>query len=207
MKINQIVFLTISFFITNLIFAQQSNTFSVTGKVVLMVGQEKTIPINASVMIKSANKYAIVDSLGNFHIDSINVGEYHLIVQGFGHKSIDTLIKINTSNEYLNLLLLADCEIDKSIAQKDIEENKPRLLIIGGIAPTFFSDQHLFETKFGIKYYDYGDQPPPQECVEQYNREIFKLLDNKFGKSWRKEVRKDVAGLNNMIIEYENTQQ
>lgn len=193
----QITLLFISFFIASFTYSQESNFYSIHGQVKLSVGLETTIPINAMVMIKSANKYAMTDSLGSFRFDSLAVGAYRMLVQGFGYNKIDTLITITDSNKSLDLLLFADCEINKVTAQSDIKENKPRLLIIGGIVPTIYPDQHLFESKYGVKYDDYGDTPPPQECVEQYNREIFEYLDKKFGKSWRKEVRKDVVGLKN----------
>lgn len=195
MKIIQIVLLGISFFLSSLTYCQKTDLYSIRGQVKLLVDFETTIPINAFVMIESAKKYSIADSLGVFSLDSLKAGEYRLIVQGFGYNKIDTLISISDANENLNLLLYADCEINKNLAQKDINTNNPRLLIIGGIVPTFYPDQHLFERKYGIKYDDFGDVPPPKECVEQYNREIFDYLDKNYGKSWRREVRKDVVGL------------
>lgn len=196
MKDRQIILLCISFFIASLTYSQKSDFHSIHGQVKLLVGLETTIPTNALVMIESANKYGTTDSLGFFRFDSLTVGAYKVLVQVYGYNKIDTLITITDSYKNLNLLLFADCEINKDIAQRDIKENKPRLLIIGGIAPTIHLDQHLFEEKYGIKYDDYGDVPPPSECLEQYNREIFNYLDKKYGKSWRNEVREDVDGLN-----------
>jgi hypothetical protein len=41
----------------------------------------------------------------------------------------------------LDLLIIAECEINKDIAQRDIDKNKPRLLLSGGIAPVIYSEQ------------------------------------------------------------------
>ena len=194
MKIRQFILLCISFFIASLTYCQKSDFHAIYGQVKLLVGLETTIPTNALVMIESANKYGKTDSLGSFRFDSLTVGAYRVLIQVYGYNKIDTLIAITDSNKNLNLLLFTDCELNKNVALKDIKENKPRLLIIGGIAPTIDLDQHLFEEKYGIKYDDYGDVPPPQECLEQYNREIFGYLDKKYGKSWRNEIRQDVVG-------------
>ena len=55
--------------------------------------------------------------------------------------------------------------------------------------------QDKFEKKYNIEYYDFGCTPPNEECVIQYNKTIFANLDKKYGRKWRKEVRKDVIGL------------
>ena len=40
------------------------------------------------------------------------------------------------------------------------------------------------------------DETTREECKKIYNRVVFDYLDKKFGDKWRKEVRKDVVGLN-----------
>jgi len=182
------------FCISGTSFSQDSGYVSISGKVRLLAGLELTTPIEAYVTIKSADKFAITDSLGQFQIDSLPTGTYKLSVQGFGYQQTDTIINITKSINNLDLLIIAECEINKDIAQKDIKKNKPRLLLSGGIAPVIYSDQEKFEKKYGVKYFDYGCVTPSSECIEQYNKEVFKYLDNKFGKSWRREVRKDVIG-------------
>lgn len=37
----------------------------------------------------------------------------------------------------------------------------------------------------------------PEENETEYNFEIFKYLDEKYGTGWRKEIRADVIGLKN----------
>ena len=174
--------------------AQNTDYFSIAGKVNLLAGLELTIPLEAYVTVKSANKFVIADSLGNYKIDSLKAGIYKIAVHGFGYQGTDTTINVSKSITDLDLLMIAKCEINKEIAQRDIVKNKARLLLSGGIAPVIYSDQDKFEKKYGVKYFDYGCVTPSYECIEQYNKEIFKYLDNKFGKSWRREVRKDVIG-------------
>ena len=97
-------------------------------------------------------------------------------------------------NIYLSLTNA--CEVGRKLAEKDINENKPKLLLVGGIAPMVFANQKMFEEKYGISYHDYGDVYPHLDCITIYNKLIFEYLDNQFGPQWRNEVRKDVVGLN-----------
>lgn len=175
-------------------YSQSSGYFSISGRIKLLSGLELTTPIEAYLTIKSVNKFVITDSLGNYKIDSLKSGIYKIAVHGFGYQETDTTINVSKSITDLDLLIIAECEINKDIAKRDIDKNKPRLLFSGGIAPVIYSDQDKFEKKYGVKYSDYGCVTPSYECIEQYNKEIFKYLDNKFGKSWRREIRKDVIG-------------
>lgn len=86
---------------------------------------------------------------------------------------------------------ITDCS---TIAIQDIQERKAKLYIIGGIAPINYDDQSQFEELFGIKYFVSCCDVTFEECMTKYNLTIFEELDRKFGKSWRKEVRKDVLG-------------
>jgi hypothetical protein len=115
---------------------------------------------------------------------------------GNDFKTIDTLITIfNKSIESLDILVISNCEINGQIAEIDIKKHKPRLLIFGGISPVIYKGQEKFERKYHVKYYDYGDVIPDTDCAIDYNSRIFNYLDNKYGKAWRKEVRKDIVGL------------
>lgn len=172
--------------------AQDTDYFSIAGKVDLLVELESTIPLEVYVVIESAKKYANTDSLGNYKIDNLKAGIYKIEVIGVAYQKTDTTI--NVTESITNMDFLIPCPVSKDIAQRDISKNKPRLLLVGGIGPIFYTDQHKFEKKYRVKYLDYGCTPPPYECIEQYNKEIFKHLDNKFGESWRQEVRKDVIG-------------
>lgn len=87
-----------------------------------------------------------------------------------------------------------DCEVNKYKAIYDIQYNKPNLLLSGGYAPMIFEGQEKFEKRYNLVYYDYGCTSPDEICMIEYNETVFKYLNKKHGKKWRKEVRKDVEG-------------
>jgi len=176
--------------------AQSDNdSLWIKGNVKVLVGQELFEPEFAQIFIKQHNLLEVTDTNGNFTFSNLMVGKYKLEVSGFGHESLDTLITLtDKSVESLNLIMIADCEINKTIAERDIDKNKPRLLLASGIVPTVYNNQHKFERKYKVSYYEYGCVAPAHECMVQYNRIIFEYLDKKFGKDWRKDVREDIVG-------------
>nr|WP_320023221.1 hypothetical protein [uncultured Draconibacterium sp.] len=179
----------------NLNAQNNENSLRISGNLKLLVGLELISPKEATLVIKQTHTIAQYDCFGNFCFDNLRPGNYNLNVIGFTNQPLDTLIKLeNKSIENLNLLVIADCEINKEIAERDIQNDKPRLLLVGGIAPTVYQDQNKFEKKYNIQYFDFGDVTPAHECIVQYNERVFKYLDKKYGKSWKKEVRTDVIG-------------
>ncbi len=176
--------------------AQNNNdTLEISGNLKLLVGLEIVIPSEVTLQIMPTYKVVISDSLGKFNFDNLKSGKYNLKVMGLGYQNVDTLISLeNKSIQDINLLLIADCEVNKEIAEQDIRKKKPKLLLVGSIAPVIYPDQNKFEKKYKIEYYDFGCVSPANECILQYNERIFEYMDEKYGKSWRKEVRKDVIG-------------
>lgn len=86
----------------------------------------------------------------------------------------------------------------KSIKQAnaDIKKGKLKFMIQGGIAPTRVKGQEIFEKKkYGVEYYDLGCVGPSDIRIKDYNKVIASFMDRKYGKVWRKEVRKDVRGI------------
>jgi len=138
---------------------------------------------------------AEIDSRGKFSLDSISFSQYHLEVHAWGYEMIDTLVTINdTIPKMFKFSVYADC--DSIDANRDIAQGKPRLLLIGSIAPTCNSSQDsLFEKQYGVLYYDFGCQPPADTCIKKYNLTIFQYLDKIFGEIWRKQIRQDVCFL------------
>jgi hypothetical protein len=96
----------------------------------------------------------------------------------------------NSKLRYIN-----DCDKAKIIAAQDITNNSIMLILDGGIGPKVYSTDIEFENKYSLTYYDYGDLPASRECMLIYNFRIFDYLTEKNGKSWQKEIRKDVYGL------------
>lgn len=87
------------------------------------------------------------------------------------------------------------CKESKGQAQSDLKKNKIHFMLQGGFAPVHIAGQEIFEEKYHIKYFDLGCVVPNDLCIAHYNAEVAKYLDKTYGKSWRKEVRKDVLGL------------
>ena len=174
----------------------QFDSLTISGSLRVLVGDEIYIPQEVSIDINHFYRFELTDSLGNFKFDNLKPGSYRLNARGFGYETLDTMIVLkDNALPNLSLLLKVKCDVDKYIAEQDLKKKKPRLLLIGSIAPIYYKNQKYFERKFRIKYYDYGDTPPAMECVVQYNRRIFDYLDSKYGKNWRQEVRQDVIGL------------
>lgn len=189
-------YILILVFLSSAIYAQdKEKLYSLSGNIKLLVGTEKVNPAFATIEIKQLHKIEISDSIGNFNIENLKPGNYKLSVIGFGYQPFDTLIEIhNQSIENLDLLIPMDCDVNGIIAENDIKKGKPKLLLIGSIAPVIYPKQHEFEKKYKIRYYDYGDNISSQECIQQYNEVVFKYLDKTYGESWREEVRYDVIG-------------
>src|SRR5205085_11981046 len=91
---------------------------------------------------------------------------------------------------------VSPCSFGSAKAQKDIKAAKPMLLLSGGIAPVSTPKDDYFEKKYTVKYHDFGDTPQNVKCSAAYNKVVIAFLDKKFGKSWRRDVRADVIGLN-----------
>jgi hypothetical protein len=106
----------------------------------------------------------------------------------------------NLSDEQLNssgaskLLFSQKSEI-KKLANNDINNGNPFLILQGGIAPVIISTDLEFEGKYSIYFYEYGCTDPGHKLIEEYNNVIFKYLTDQYGKKWIKEVRDDVVGL------------
>jgi len=148
----------------------------------------------AYIQVSQNSSVTLTDSLGEFEIDSLVAGIYDIKLDMLGYPTLDTTLVITEDVEDILLLVFSECSINGDIAQRDISEHKPRLLIIGGIAPVWYESDPEFQEKYGVTYFDFGCISPGLECASQYNKVIFKYLDQKYGKSWRKEVRKDVVG-------------
>jgi hypothetical protein len=83
-------------------------------------------------------------------------------------------------------------------AATDIESKKIRILFSGGFGgmPDFKNEKDKrFQKKYKVEFYSQGClRYGINDDEEGYNKTIFKYLDSKYGKSWRKEIRKDAIG-------------
>jgi hypothetical protein len=156
-------------------------------------------PIENAIIHIRANPSFIeqADKNGIFVIDNLTKGEYKLSIRKHGFHTTDTVIVIEESSiDSLMFTLKATCSFDKERAENDIKISEIKVLLIGGIAPIANSKQdNRFEKKYRVKYYDFGCIADNYDCIEDYNKVIFKYLDSNFGKTWRKTIRNDVIGL------------
>ena len=115
--------------------------------------------------------------------------------QSYSLTEIDSIFIYSDMPTNSKLLFLENCKNAKTVAINDIRDNKIKVLIVGGIGPIEYTTDKYFEDKYEIVFYDYGDLPAKYDCMKYYNFEIFEYLTDKYGKKWRKEIRKDVFAL------------
>ncbi|WP_298538004.1 hypothetical protein [uncultured Algibacter sp.] len=179
------------------VFGQEiKSDFEISGNLKVLFGKELLTPSEASIELLPNHKISDLDSLGNFKFTNLKSGIYELRVLDYHFEP--ELFHLDITDKSIikyDLVIDANCEISKEVAESDIKKGQPKLILIGGIAPVIGFDDSKFADKYGVLYYDYGCTPPPMECVYQYNHIIFDYLDKKFDKKWRKEVREDVIGL------------
>ena len=180
--------------LANSVFGQTDLTLE--GDLEVLLGIKLIVPTEASVELLPNHKITNTDSLGHFKFIGLKKGTYKLRVLGFNVKPEEFEVKlISEPLSNIHLIIDADCEVNKKIAEFDIKNKKLRILLVGGIAPKHYSNQEIVEKKYGFEYYDFGCISPSTKCIIQYNTVIFSYLDKKFGKLWKKEVRKDAIGL------------
>ncbi|UGS24543.1 FEKKY domain-containing protein [Flavobacterium channae] len=151
------------------------------------------------VEIKKLSKHTWADSLGNFKFTKLDKNTKYLIsFTSFQFGTLEIPFETNEMDIITKVFeLKANCEYNIDSALSDWKNKKAKLLIIGSIAP--LADTKLdkkFERKYKIDYFDFGCTPAPSDCIKEYNEKVFELLDKKYGKEWRKNVRKDVEYLN-----------
>ena len=104
------------------------------------------------------------------------------------------------SDEQLNnsgaskLIFITDEKEAEKMAEMDIENGNPLLLLMGGIAPTIIATDPQFEKQYGIYFNEFGCSGPENDIIIAYNKIVFEHLNKTHGKNWIKEVRNDVIG-------------
>src|SRR6185312_1497613 len=121
------------------------------------------------------------------YIDYNNANYTHLIGMDCNH----IICKEIPEDNYL--LLYENLNAD--LAKHDIEKSIPKIFVTCGLTYTEETGQKAFEKMFGIKYVIYSCMSPPEDSMKAYNQVVFSYLDTKYGKSWRKKIRKNVVGL------------
>ena len=111
------------------------------------------------------------DSLGNFRIEYLEPNKKYVIeISAFGYGKQKFEVETKSGINNLTFELKADCEYNAEQAESDWKNGKPKLLLFGSIAPIGNTpSDNRFEKKFRIKYYDFGCEPPIDECIKIYN--------------------------------------
>ena len=77
----------------------------------------------------------------------------------------------------------------------DLENNKIKLYVLGGIASRATPADEKFSEKYNISYYDFGCLAPPDlNYYSSYNAAVLNYLEKNFESDWKKNIRKDIMG-------------
>ena len=114
----------------------------------------------------------------------------------FGQTRQLTDEQINKSG-VVRLVFADSLEQVTKLANQDIANGTPFLLLQSGIAPIVYTTDRKFENKYKTYYYESGCTGLKEKFAVEYNRIIFAHLTEKYGTKWKKEVRKDVIGFCN----------
>jgi hypothetical protein len=172
---------------------QASTSDTLTLKGIISIGNNRR-QIDSIELIQT-NKKSIsfsTDQFGKFKINNLGENSYRLYIKELDYDTVFAL-KHDKQKE-LWIFIPVGCEVNEEIANQEISQGYPRLLLIGGIAPIYVAGQENFEKTFNVKYYDFGCTPPDKGCVIAYNKVVFNYLDRIYGAKWRKKVRTDVIG-------------
>ena len=189
-------FLTFLFVgITSYTLAQTSSGVVLEGQVTLLSNSMASPGKNVIVSIEELNLSTFTDSLGNFRFDNLVSGIYGLQAASMDFQTLDTIVTIGEKSQWLELNIQLNCNYSAETAKDDIARNQTKILLSGGVAPTVYPNQKEFEIKFNLTYFELGCHHVPHTCLEEYNQEVFRYLDEKYGQEWRDLVRQDVIGL------------
>ena len=178
------------------VYGQNEKNMSINGNLKVLFGFELLTPDNPMMVLDKSYEVATIDSLGNYTFSNLKKGIYNIQVLDYNvsPEKFEFELKTESITDF-NIIVTADCEVTETVATEDIKKGKPRLLLAGGIAPVIEFGQEKFEKEYGVEYYEYGCISPPAECMSQYNKVIFEYLTEKYGRKWKRKVRKDVIGL------------
>jgi hypothetical protein len=127
-----------------------------------------------------------------------------ILIFGLTFKSFLTFGQfVNLTDEHVNksgavqLVFIDSLNQATKLAIQDITNGTPFLLLQSGISPVAYTTDKKFENKYKVVYYESGCSGPKKRFAVEYNKTIFKHLTDKYGKKWKKEIRKDVIGFRN----------
>ena len=196
-KISTILFL----FITLLCNAQseKENTIEISGIVYSSVNNKPLSDVTIS--FDSRSRGASTNENGEFkYVYHLRSGDSIEKIEtiAIGYKPLDSIINVNSGkNIDLNIILKPHLGINRQQALDHIKIGKINLLLSGGIAPVVYQSDKKFSKKYNLNFVEFGCEAVAEESLYEYNKTVFEYLDKKYGKKWRKEIRKDIIGLKN----------
>ncbi|SRX56139.1 hypothetical protein [Aequorivita sp. CIP111184] len=176
---------------------EKSNEIAING-IVLSEVNGKPLE-NVYVNYKSRYQYSATDEKGKFDYkykirekDSLETIE----LTALGYENIDTIIRVDKPREYrFEFVMKPRFGLNREKALEDIKNGKVNILESSGIAPVFYKSDTKFAKKYNVNFVEYGCEAVASESLNEYNRTVFEYLDKKYGKEWRKKIRKDIVGL------------
>ncbi|MHB0756886.1 FEKKY domain-containing protein [Polaribacter sp. M15] len=154
---------------------------------------------NVYVSYKSRYRYSATNENGEFNFkykirekDSIETIE----LTALGYENIVTIIRVDKPKEYVfEFVMKPRFGLNREKALEDLKSGKVNILESSGIAPVFYKSDTKFAKKYNVNFVEYGCEAIAEESLYEYNRTVFEYLDKKYGKKWRKKIRKDIVGL------------
>lgn len=144
---------------------------------------------------KEKDIVVLVDSTGHYCFKNVLPGNYVLLFYSFPELERRFAQEVTDKDEVLDIELYEDGRDLPEQARRDLEIGCPRLYVLGGIDPKSFIADSLFEEQYGIIFKIEGCIiEDGSDYYPHYNRVIFDYLTEKYGRSWRTLIRKDVEG-------------
>lgn len=155
----------------------------------------------------------LTDSTGCFRIDGLKKGNYHLKAEFVGLHPCDTLIslpkRVDTLRFVLPLWYEHMYEYSTDIAQKNIQEGHPYLVMVYPANEWKKLYKNPFWKKYGVSYRSYDTEKGkllpylgiPNNILTSFNNEVFNYFDKKYGKDWQKEAPKGIFGMDKTLNE------
>ena len=159
----------------------------------------------------------LTDSTGTFKIKHLKRGKYQLVAQFAGLNSCDTLVTIPFQSDTLRITLplwyeyIEKYDCSPTLSREYIDKGKPNLKLIIPVGKEEVIRKHPFWKKYGVTYISFFPLnedgkltcylSTPNHLLTAYNEEVFRYLDKKFGKGWRKEVPPGIFGLEHSLNE------
>lgn len=178
-------------FLTTWNFAQSVDTLKIQGRV---VSSTKGTPVSGGSIITTKDKATSSGYDGEFKISGLRQGKHKISFRSVGYYKKDTTINMENSTENFVLTVVPKCS-DYFVASKDIKRGRAKILTDREVMEDLSLTDREFEKKYGVSFNFPELIVPPEECIVDYNKNVFEFLDNKFGKKWREEIRKDILGL------------